>query len=110
AGLVSTCDQLFEHLPKHLGVNGDFHVQRRALRNREIEAVKEIIEDRGDAFIRYDDGGVLVVVVLFEQSTVEIRHLADEVFQKAAPVDADEIDFIGGVEPQEKEGLQPLVI
>src|SRR2546428_9290794 len=68
------------------------------------------MEDGGYTLIWYDDGGILVVVVLFKQSAVKVWHVADEVFQKPASVYSNDIDFVWRVKPEEEEGLESLVI
>ncbi len=107
AGLVPAGDQFLEHLAEHLRIDGHFDIQRGRLGHGEVEAVEQLAQHILDFRVRHDDVGAQVVGVHLEQATVEVRHVAEDMFLHVAALN---LGVRLGVQADEEQVVQPVAV
>ena len=87
SAVVPPGHQFLEYLPQHLRVNCDFNIERRTLRNGEVESLKKaagFIEDLLVRCICDPDLGVVILSGLLEEAAVEVLHFPNGGFDSPA--------------------------
>jgi hypothetical protein len=91
---LSPRDQFFKNLAEHLRVYRYFNIQWSALSNGEIEAVKQLMQDSLNTLIGYTQRRIVILSILFKQSTIEIWNITDYLLQKTVAIDINDIDIV----------------
>jgi hypothetical protein len=102
--------QFFKDLAQHLRIDRDLDVERRGLGDREVEAIQQIAQDQLEAPVGHAGIRAAVVLVLFEQATVQVGHVPNQRSERMVIVDAGDVDLVRVIETGEEEQLQPVAV